>query len=123
MSLSHSATHVLIVGPVTADPIDRDWRIIHPRSCPWEAWRHSDDPIFGPDPSDPDRRYSFHRACGVQYEIENLGFDAICDAFGGEPVPPGRYLIRHWASYTNTWINGEEWDSGLELVEAPARTG
>ena len=107
-------THTLIVGPATPDTIDREWRIVHPLACPWEAVHLNSTVHFAVEIHEG---WYFHRDCGVQYEIDALGFDAIVAAFDEEP-PPGRYQIRHWSSYTNTPISREDWDSGIELVAA-----
>lgn len=114
---SEDRPHVLIVRAV-GDGLEPEveWRVVHPPTCPWEAWRHHPGPDLFGEMHDPDRRFDFHRRCLTQYETDAVGMDDV----EGWPLAPGRYRlvcasIYYPGEFGGTY--GEEW--GVEMRVEP----
>lgn len=107
--------HTLVItAPGDGLEPEREWRVVHPPTCPWEAMRC---PSLFLD--EDNKHWLFHRACLTQYEVENVGLDGLD---GWEQLPPGRYQIvcesiYYPGEYGGTY--GAEWDVEMSLV-APA---
>lgn len=131
MSSGTSLPHILIVGPHTEDPSDRETEVIHHHACPVEhfygyAWRS----WLGLMPY-----HYVYLACSVQREIDANGIDSLYDPDTNrewrtwtwrkeqvgldQTLPPGRYLFEGW------WSDGAgmgeyggqgEADRGLTLL-------
>lgn len=123
--------HTLVIEDIEGD---KEWRIVHPPTCPWEGWRCScADPIFGPEPLEPGHPHMhFHRTCLTVWEVNNngldgLGVDLLADYIDRDYVPatrwesdwrklrPGRYTIEATYSWSGSWY--DEVDSEFYVVE------
>ena len=85
---------------------DGDYFIEHDDACPKEDWL-----------IDPDGRPIPIHTCAVGTMVHNAGLEALD---GWRDLAPGRYEIRFWSQHypATAWNGGEEWDAGLELVDA-----
>lgn len=117
MSEQRSEPHTLIVEDVEQEGTFRDgkprwrheWHVEHPDTCEKEVVTDSD--LGGVGTS------YYHYTCVVQYELDNVGLDGITD-MDHVRIEPGEYKIAGWAAhYPSTPVSGEEWDSGLEIIE------
>jgi hypothetical protein len=114
--------HTLIVEAIE-DGLDPpvEYRVIHPPTCPWDAYRRSSDPFLHDEPDTDPREWIFVRACLTEYEVAAVGMDAVCTPDGREwPLPPGRYRLTTESVYYpgefgGTW--GAEWD--VEMTAEP----
>lgn len=118
MSATTDREHTLIISePGDGLEPKREWRVVHPPTCPWEAY-DLDRSILWDDPLRGERRFDFHRVCLTQYEIDNIGLDGLED---WEKLPVGKHKIvvesiYYPGEFGGTW--GEEWDVVMNLVEA-----
>lgn len=113
--------HTLIIGPAEdglEPPVT--WRVVHPATCPWEAFRAS-SAWFGDESPSEDGRWYFSRACLTQYEIFNCGLDGVD---GWEKLSPGRYEVVYESVYYPGEYGGsygEEWDVAVSLRPLAAK--
>lgn len=117
MSEKRSEPHTLVIEEVFEDGTFRDgeprwqyeWHVEHPNSCSKEVVA---DEGFGGETISWD-----HYTCLVEYELDNVGLDGLTD-MGRQRIEPGEHKIVGWAAhYPSTPVSGEEWDSGLEIIE------
>jgi hypothetical protein len=129
LSTTIDKPHVLILTDHPGE--DREWRVVHPPTCPWDAHQN-----FGPDGAQfwdqqPTGGHSFHRVCLTQYDLDNNGIDAL-DCYhlltdeqkaldwvkrgpDWQHIPAGRYVIQCWSSWSGSWY--DDADGGMDLIE------
>ena len=116
MSATVDKPHILIIEDCDGE---KEWRIVHPVSCKWEAHRHADSDLFGAVEGEP--RWHFHRACLTQWEIDGNGIDSLEVHCGSDEhidpahakaspfeagwlsLRPGRYVVQAAYSWSGSW--------------------
>lgn len=132
----HGKPHLLVIEDVEGE---RKWRVRHPPTCPWDAWKARAG-TFPFEEEDQDGRLAFHRVCYVQFELDHNGLDSLeIHSIGPdydlhldpdvklrefEPdwcrLRPGRYRVQAWYDPPSAPLyEGEGGLYLLDLVPAP----
>lgn len=128
--------HVLIITEVDGE---KEWRIVHPPTCPWNAYKHpahdSNDWVFGCGCDRPEEHNFFVRGCLTEWEIGCNGIDGleIYSVEGSEHIDPayvpvsrfeaewhklkpGRYIIQATYSWSGSWYDEPDSEFYIEAV-------
>ena len=99
--MSYSPEHTLVIESYEDGLVN--YYVRHPEECPSYTVA-----------IDPDEHPIIEYDCLVSFVLDGCG----SDSFNNEEswLIPGEYKIRGWSSYENTWISGEVYDSGIEIL-------